>query len=201
MRYASVLAVLALVTANVLAQQQPKFEVTVGIGTDIVPSSGVFKNHLNLSASLDYSLTEKWALFVCLGQQDYRLDHLTSAHQHFLDYRTPSLAKTVTSILVGGRNYITNRSAVLVPFTSVALGYAQSTSSPEGYIYVQPMYKDTVYQRVRSGHLFFGHVSLGIQVHPMSFIDLSAELQVSIAPEYDILPSPLAGKVGLGILF
>ena len=62
MRHRLILLVLTLVTVSALAQHQDTFEVSVGIGTDVIPpASTVFKNHLNLSASLGYSLTEKWA--------------------------------------------------------------------------------------------------------------------------------------------
>jgi len=200
MRSGLVLVMLALMSASALAQQEGKFEAAMGIGTDIVSPAGVFKNHRNLSASICYDLTNEWGVFLYLGQQDYRLDHLTSENEYFVGYGTPTLKKTVTSFLVGARNYISGKSGVISPYGSVALGFAQSSSSPEGYSFVA-LVQDTVYQRVRSGHFLLGLISLGIQVRPVSFLDLFAELQVSPTFDAGLSPGPLGGRVGIGVIF
>ena len=201
MRSRLVLFLLVFISASALAQREGEFEVAMGIGKDLVPPPGVFKSDRNLSASICYNLTNEWGVVFYVDQQDYRLDHLTSEHEHFLDYRTPTLVRTVTSLLIGGRYFVPNKSKVLNPYVSLALGYAKSVSSPDGYYVVSPIIQDTSFNRVQSGHFFLGLVSLGIQVRPVSFFDLFAELQTSVPSSVDLSPGPIACRIGIGVIF
>ncbi len=201
MRSRLILVFVALMSASALAQQAAKIEVEVGIGTDIVRYSTLFKNDHNLSASICYNPTDEWGVALYLGQQVYRLDRPTSDHQGFVGGRTPQVNRTVTSLLVAGRYFIPTVSKVFNPYVSVGLGYAKSVSSPEGYYVVNYIPVDTVYYQVKSGHFLLGLLSLGIQVRPVSFFDLFAELQIPVASNLDLSPGPIACRIGFGVTF
>jgi hypothetical protein len=201
MRFRLVLLFLALTSASAFAQRESKFEAAMGIGTDIVPPAGVFKNQRNLSASICYNLTDQWGVALYLGQQVYRLDGLTSAHARFLDGRTPQVSRTATSLLVAGRYFIPSKSKGLNPYVSVGLGYAKSVSSPEGYYVVGFVPPDTVFEHVETGQFLLGLLSLGIQVRPLSFFDLFAELQAPFASNIGLSPGPIACRIGIGVVF
>lgn len=200
MRYELVLFFLTFMGASVLAQQEGKFEVAMGIGTDIARTSTIFKNDHNLSTSICYKPTNEWGMALYFGQQVYSLDRLPSQHENFLGGRTPKVIRTVTSLLVGYRGFIPGESKIFSQYGSVALGFAKSVSSPEGYYY-QHMSDDTLFNQIKSGYFPLGLLSLGIQVRPFSFFDLFLELQTSIPSNLDLSPGLIAGRIGVGVLF
>jgi hypothetical protein len=201
MRSRFVLLFLALMSASVLARQEGKFEVALGTGADIARFGPLFKNNRSFSASIFYNLTDESGVVLYLGQQQYGLDRLSSDHQGFVGGKPPQAGKTVTSLLAGGRFFIQSKLKFLNPYVSVAFGYAKSVSSGEGYYVVSHMTNDTAFHRIPSGHFFLGHLAPGIQVRPVSFVDLYAELQIVMASDVDLSPGPIAGRIGIGVIF
>jgi hypothetical protein len=201
MRSGLVLVILALMSASAFAQREGKFEVAAGIGTDLVYSTIPFTNHHNLSASVCYNLSNEWGVALYFGQQVYSVERLNSEHESFLGGRTPDVNKTVTSLLVGGRYFIPTESKVADLYISFALGSAKSVTSAEGYHVVNGMSGDTVYYRVQSGQFFQGLLSLGTQVHPLSFLNLFAELQMRAGSEQENYLEAIACRAGIGVVF
>jgi hypothetical protein len=200
MRYSLMLLGVVLVTVSALAQQAAKFEVAIGAGTDIIYTSTLFKSDHNLSVSICYKPTDESGVALYVGQQVYSLDRLSSEHEVFLGGRTPQIKRTVSSLLVGYRGFIPSKSMVFSQYGTVALGFANSVSSAEGY-YTTGVPSDTVFNRVPSGYFLLGFLSFGVQVRPISFIDLFAELQTSIPLNIDLSSGLLSYRVGVGVVF
>ena len=185
---------------GVFAQRESKLEVALGIGTDIIRSSLTFKNDRSLSASLCYNLTDRWGIVLYLGQQAYSFDRLSSDHETYLDGTKPQLSKTVTSGLLLGRYFIPTKLASVSPYVSFGMGCSKSVSSAEGY-YIVNFVKDTVFVRTGSGQFFLGLLSLGIEVEPVSSLNLFAELQLALPSDRDLYPSAIAGRIGIAVTF
>jgi hypothetical protein len=200
MRSRLILSFVVSMSAGALAQQTARFEVAIGAGRDIIYTSTLFKNEHNRSASIFFSPVGEWGVFLSFGQQVYTLDRLPSEHESFLSGRTPQIYRTVSSFLIGYRDFLPSQSRVFKQYGTVALGVAKSVPSAEGY-YFTAISPDTSYNQLKSGHFLLGVLSLGIQVRPLTFIDLFAELQTSIPLNMDLFPGLIAYRVGVGVMF
>ena len=198
----TVLLILVSATFTVAqAQQAPRFALQIGIGTDIVPRTAMFKNSGNRSVCISYNITGDWGLALYLSQQDYRLDRLNSDHVSFVGGRKPDVGMTVTSFLVGSRWYVPSKWKAIHPFLSALAGYAISAPSAQEYYLVTSGNTDTSYQRISTGDFFLGLLSGGIEVRPLSFVSTFADLQVLIPSSVDLSPGFVGGRVGVAITF
>jgi len=198
----TVLLLLVSATFTVLpAQESHELALQVGIGIDIVPSSMMFRNDHSRSATISYNIADDWGITFYLSQQDYSLDRLNSDHVSFVGGSKPDVGMTVTSFLVGPRWYIPSRWKAMHPYVSVLAGYAKSAPSAQEYYLVTSMNNDTSYQHISTGDFFLGLLSGGIEIRPLSFVNMFAELQVVIPSSIDLSPGFVGGRIGLGLAF
>jgi len=196
MKVKLVLILLTLMSADAYGQAEAKFELAMGVGTDIARFSSTYRNDHSFSASICYYLTTEWGVALYVGQQQYSPEGAVR-----LDSKTPQFGKTLNLLLVEGRYLIPTKLKVLNPYVSVALGYVRSGSSTGGYYTVRIQPADTVFHGAQTGEFFLGQLSPGIEVRPFSFLGLFAEIQILFPSNVDLCPGRIAGRVGIGVIF
>ena len=205
MRYRLIVAIILLLSAHVFAQQAGKFELQVGTGLEILDySSGAEASHgwstdRNLSASALYDLTDHSGMILSLRHLHYSFDTgISHGTQIYFGYGTAGIERDVNMAHVGYRLILSNQSKTFSQYGSVALGIAHSVSSTGGYYYGYGGV-DSVYHALKSGNTIVGMISFGVQAAPLSFLHVFAELEIPIPFSVDLVPGPIALRVGVGI--